>query len=112
MNCRFIWTVCFVSLVAAPMAFAEEAEAKKIGTIEGITEYRLENGLQVLLYPDASKPTVTVNVTYLVGSRHEGYGESGMAHLLEHMLLRGLRIIPTFRKCSKSAGLGLMGRPG
>ena len=58
-------------------------------SVEGITEYRLDNGLKVLLFPDSSKPTVTVNVTYLVGSRHEGYGESGMAHLLEHMLFKG-----------------------
>ena len=58
-------------------------------SVEGITEYRLPNGLKVLLFPDASKPTVTVNVTYLVGSRHENYGETGMAHLLEHMMFKG-----------------------
>ncbi len=57
--------------------------------MEGITEYRLSNGLQVLLFPDNSKPTVTVNVTYMVGSRNEGAGETGMAHLLEHMLFKG-----------------------
>ncbi len=57
--------------------------------VEGITEYRLDNGLRVLLAPDASKPTTTVNMTYLVGSRHENYGETGMAHLLEHMLFKG-----------------------
>ena len=51
----------------------------------GITEYDFPNGLRVLLFPDASNPKITVNMTYLVGSRHEGYGESGMAHLLEHM---------------------------
>jgi zinc protease len=62
---------------------------KKITSVEGITEYRLENGLQVLLFPDPSKQTATVNVTYKVGSRHEGYGETGMAHLLEHMLFLG-----------------------
>ena len=43
----------------------------------------------MLLYPDATKPTTTVNVTYLVGSRYENYGETGMAHLLEHMLFKG-----------------------
>ena len=58
-------------------------------TVEGITEYALANGLRVLLFPDQSKATVTVSVTYLVGSRHEGYGETGMAHLFEHMLFRG-----------------------
>ena len=58
-------------------------------SIEGITEYRLANGLRALLFPDPSKQTLTVNVTYLVGSRHEGYGETGMAHLLEHMVFKG-----------------------
>src|SRR5688572_21437415 len=58
-------------------------------TVEGISEYTLANGLRVLVFPDQSKSTVTVNVTYLVGSRHEGYGETGMAHLFEHMLFRG-----------------------
>ncbi len=60
-------------------------------SVEGITEYRLANGLKVLLFPDASRPTVTVNVTYLVGSRHENYGETGMAHLLEHLMFKGSR---------------------
>src|ERR1700689_3112399 len=61
------------------------AAQTKITSVEGITEYRLDNGLDVLLFPDPSKPTFTVAVTYMVGSRHEGYGETGMAHLLEHM---------------------------
>ncbi len=63
--------------------------ATKGASVEGITEYTLPNGLRVLLFPDASKPTVTVNITYLVGSRHEAYGETGMAHLLEHMVFKG-----------------------
>src|ERR1700677_4548923 len=54
-------------------------------SMAGITEYDYPNGLRVLLYPDGSSPKVTVNMTYMVGSRHEGYGETGMAHLLEHM---------------------------
>ena len=59
---------------------------RKVTAVEGITEYALPNGLHVLLFPDSSKPNVTVNMTYMVGSRQEGYGETGMAHLLEHML--------------------------
>src|SRR6185503_2306113 len=51
----------------------------------GITEYAYPNGLRVLLIPDNGSATLTVNMNYLVGSRHEGYGETGMAHLLEHM---------------------------
>jgi len=65
------------------------ANPQRITQVEGITEYRLANGLRVLLAPDASKPTTTVNITYLVGSRHENYGETGMAHLLEHMVFKG-----------------------
>jgi len=62
---------------------------KKNASVEGITEYELENGLKVLLFPDQSKATITVNVTYMVGSRHEAYGETGMAHLLEHLVFKG-----------------------
>ena len=53
------------------------AGVSRVTSVEGITEYQLKNGLRVLLFPDQSKPTATVNMTYLVGSRHEGYGESG-----------------------------------
>ena len=60
-----------------------------VTAVEGIAEYRLANGLQVLLVPDDAKPTTTVNLTYRVGSRHENYGETGMAHLLEHLVFKG-----------------------
>jgi zinc protease len=62
---------------------------ERTASIEGITEYRLANGLKVLLFPDPSKATMTVNMTYLVGSLQEGSGERGMAHLLEHMVFKG-----------------------
>lgn len=90
------------SLLAQPLlngttaqVYAQAASAAlpegvtKGATVEGITEYNLKNGLKVLLFPDVSKPTITVNITYLVGSRHEGLGETGMAHLLEHMVFKG-----------------------
>ncbi len=64
-------------------------KATKVRSVEGITEYTLPNGMQVLLFPDTTQSTVTVNITYLVGSRLEGYGETGMAHLLEHMMFKG-----------------------
>jgi zinc protease len=72
---------------------------RKIAAVEGVTEYRLANGARVLLFPEASRPTITVNLTVLVGSRHEGYGETGMAHLLEHMVFKGT---PTFRDVPKA----------
>ncbi|HEY0777563.1 MAG TPA: pitrilysin family protein [Gemmatirosa sp.] len=78
------------SVVGQPAAAPGTApHATRVTSVEGITEYRLPNGLRVLLFPDASKPTATVNITYFVGSAKEGYGETGMAHLLEHMVFKG-----------------------
>ena len=74
---------------AKPKASSRPAAAPvKVTTVEGITEYRLANGLRVLLFPDATQPSMTVNITYLVGSRNEVYGETGMAHLLEHLMFK------------------------
>ena len=55
-------------------------------SVKGIDSYSLDNGLKVLLFQDKSAQTITVNVTYIVSSRHEGYGEKGMVHLLEHLV--------------------------
>src|SRR5215470_19138319 len=80
--------VILVAFLIAVSAAAQQA-APRVTSVEGITEYRLANGLRVLLFPDQSKPTMTVNITYLVGSAQEGYGETGMAHLLEHLQFKG-----------------------
>ncbi len=76
------------TLLLTPVAFPQTLpkDVRKVTSVEGISEYSWPNGLRVLLFPDQSQPKVTVNVTYLVGSRHEGNGEAGMAHLMEHML--------------------------
>ena len=86
--------VALMGLLGAAGVLAQPAPALPAGmtqvtSVEGVTEFRLVNGLQVLLVPDDSKPTTTVNVTYRVGSRHESYGETGMAHLLEHLIFKG-----------------------
>lgn len=88
-----------ILLTANHWLIAADASApKKVTTVEGITEYRLDNGLRVLLDPDSSRPTLTINMVVLVGSRHEGYGETGMAHLLEHMLFKGTMDHPSIPK--------------
>jgi zinc protease len=91
MQKRLITALLLSGASFLPPAFAQTLPqgVVKGPSVEGITEYHLPNGLKVLLFPDASKPTVTVNVTYLVGSRHENYGETGMAHLLEHLMFKG-----------------------
>ena len=92
--CTLLLIAIFALLPRISAAQALPKGVTRITAIEGITEYRLTNGLKILLLPDASKPTVTVNITYLVGSRHENYGETGMAHLLEHMMFKGTPKIP------------------
>ncbi|MGB9151030.1 MAG: pitrilysin family protein [Burkholderiales bacterium] len=86
--------VAALPAVAAPLPQGMEF----VTSVEGISEYRLQNGLRVLLFPDPSKETATVNITYLVGSRHENYGETGMAHLLEHLVFKGTPRHPNIPK--------------
>lgn len=75
--------------VADTSATALPPGMQSIVKIQGVSEYRLDNGLTVLLSPDDSRAQTTVNMSYRVGSRNEGPGETGMAHLLEHLLFRG-----------------------
>lgn len=102
---KFILSAACVALGSAAYAAPKEtkvtqptpvvkSQPQHVVTVEGISEYRLANGLKVVLYPDQSKPTATVNMTYLVGSRHENYGETGMAHLLEHLMFKGSKNFP------------------
>ena len=92
----------FLLLVAAVATAAEKPV--KVATVEGVTEYRLGNGARVLLYPEQSRDTITINMTVLVGSRHEGYGETGMAHLLEHMVFKGTPTFPDVPKALRDRG--------
>ncbi len=90
-------------VVAVPPAKSPPAKAAPVAlvagaSVEGFTEYQLGNGLKVLLAPDGSKPTVTVNLTLFVGSRHEDYGERGMAHLLEHLLFKETKRIKDIKQ--------------
>jgi zinc protease len=96
--------ICVLAGHAACGATATPTAAQKVTSIEGVTEYRLANGLQVLLFPDEAGTTVTVNMTYHVGSRHESYGETGMAHLLEHMNFKGTPTHPNIPKELTSHG--------
>ncbi|MET0520125.1 MAG: insulinase family protein [Burkholderiaceae bacterium] len=75
--------------VAAKMPARVPVQAQFVRELGGISEYRLPNGLQILLFPDEAQSTTTVNITYRVGSRFESQGEYGMAHLLEHLLFKG-----------------------
>lgn len=98
------FAVLLLTLAAILVNQSLSAEPQKITSVEGITEYRLDNGLRVLLFPDDSRPKVTVSMTVFVGSRHEGYGETGMAHLLEHMVFKGTPTNPLIPKALQEHG--------
>ncbi len=73
------------SLAPSPLDAQSPVSPPKL-TIESHT---LENGLQVVLAPDTSRPVVNVQVWYRVGSKDEKKGRTGFAHLFEHMMFRG-----------------------
>jgi zinc protease len=75
------------------------AGARAVVAEDGIEEYRLENGMKVLLVENRVAPVVTVMVVYRVGSRNEAVGYTGATHLLEHMMFKGT---PTFNKGKKT----------
>ena len=86
-----------------------QSTPKLVTTVEGIKQYELNNGLQVLLIPDASQTNIAVNIVYKVGSRHEGYGETGMAHLLEHMLFKQCEKFTDIKKAIADKGASANG---
>ena len=109
--------LAFLHLLSLP-AFAADiktgtdmlpANIQFVRDVEGIREYTLSNGLHLLLVPDASKPTTTVNITYRVGSRHENYGETGMAHLLEHLMFKGSQAHPRLWEEMSQRGVSFNG---
>lgn len=90
---------------AAPAAPAPLVAPSPVRELEGIQEYRLANGLQLLLFNDPAATTTLVNLVYRVGSRHEGAGEAGMAHLLEHLLFKGTPSVADIPKSMSERGV-------
>jgi zinc protease len=101
-------SILLALFVALPLAGRADGPTK-VAAVEGVTEYRLANGARVLLYPEPSRPSITVNMTVLVGSRHEGYGETGMAHLLEHLVFKGTPTFPNVPKALRDHGASFNG---
>ena len=95
--------ILFVSTLRAQTP-ALPTGVERVATVEAITEYRLANGLRAVLVPDQSKSTTTVNITYLAGSRHENYGEAGMAHIVEHLVSYGSPKHPDAKKEQQERG--------
>ncbi len=94
----------FAPLAALLLTVAPPKPFTHVATVEGVSEYRLPNGLRVLFVPEPSKPSTTVNLTVFVGSRHEDYGEKGMAHLFEHMLFKETKKFKDVKKVLAELG--------
>ncbi len=102
-------TLAVFACLACVNALPAAEVPTKLGNVEGVSEYKLANGLRILLIPDGTQPKVTVNCTIFVGSRHEGYGETGMAHLLEHMVFKGCPKFPDVPKALRDHGASFNG---
>lgn len=106
---NFISIISLAILLLNNEALQAQSVPKLITTVEGIKEYELKNGLRILLMPDESQTNIAVNIVYKVGSRHEGYGESGMAHLLEHMLFKQCKKFTDIKKAIADKGASANG---
>jgi predicted Zn-dependent peptidase len=73
-------------LIAASLAGAQQLK---------VEQYRLGNGMNVILHEDHSLPMATVNIWYRVGSKDEPDHRSGFAHLFEHLMFMGTKRVPT-----------------
>ncbi|MDT7604097.1 MAG: zinc protease, partial [Acidobacteriota bacterium] len=103
-NRLLVWTLA-VAMLAPSAALAQRKGAQKSPTAKStvaassdssdilpsikFTEFRLANGLRVVLHEDHSTPIVGVNIWYHVGSKNETPGKTGYAHLFEHMMFQG-----------------------
>ncbi len=94
-NFSRIILVLLIVLLSTNSSFSNEnkmkAQIKYITELNGTKEYKLPNGLKVLLKPNHSIPLVTFSVWYKVGSRNEKKGIYGLAHFLEHMMFKGTK---------------------
>src|SRR5579864_7015042 len=79
--------IAAVTIAAAPRSWPARAKAAASQDVQiPIQKYTLKNGLRVVLSEDHAAPTISLCVTYDVGSRNELPGHTGFAHLFEHMM--------------------------
>lgn len=106
---RFTLLILVGLLVANVRTIYAQSDPKLVTTVEGLKEYELDNGLRILLIPDGSQTNILINVVYKVGSRYEGYGETGMAHLIEHMLFKQCEKFTDIKKAIADKGASANG---
>jgi len=85
------WIFLTVLAAAAALATPSLAESAEVG---GVSDFTLQNGLEVVVVPDHRTPVVTHMIWYKVGSADETPGKSGLAHFLEHLMFKGTAKTP------------------
>jgi zinc protease len=85
------WIFLTVLAAAAALATPRFAESAEVG---GVTDFILENGLEIVVVPDHRTPVITHMIWYKVGSADETPGKSGLAHFLEHLMFKGTAKTP------------------
>lgn len=81
----FITLLVYASVVTTSVAAQQNNKLPQVV----YDEYKLSNGLRVIMHQDKSTPIVSVNVWYHVGSKNDTVGKTGFAHLFEHMMFQG-----------------------
>lgn len=64
----------------------------------------LKNGLRIIIHQDSSNPLASVNIHYLVGSKHDPRDQTGLAHLFEHLMFGGTKRVPSYDQAVQNAG--------
>src|SRR5277367_6374846 len=92
----YFWRITVTCGMLLACGMGVESQSKSAATAEArsatkipIQQFKLKNGLRVVLSEDHSAPTYSICVTYDVGSRDEKPGHTGFAHLFEHMMFQG-----------------------
>src|SRR6202045_4573612 len=80
-------STCFFLLLSYVSIIQEQTQPKPLQI--PIQQFKLDNGLPVVLSEDHSAPTYAISLTYNVGSHNEPLGRTGFAHLFEHMMFQG-----------------------
>jgi zinc protease len=85
------------------LAFSAPLQAEDL-LDPNVTQYKLDNGLTIVLAPSKTAQTVALVTLYGVGSANEAPGRSGFAHLFEHLMFEGTKAIPDFEAALSASG--------
>lgn len=93
-----------ISIIAVLLALAVTAQTGELAF--PVEQHMLENGMMILLIPDHSCPSLTIQVWYKAGSRNERPGITGISHLFEHLMFKGTKDFPgnAFDKLIEASG--------